>query len=457
MKSSFAAGLFAASAAITQRAGFQMLPGWRRALTTVSMLGIATFLGAGMVFATQTLLARELGPSAYGLFASSLATVTMIAPLAGFGLSQFRLKVYGVEGWGANRWLLPSIRFTVATTVAAFAILIGWALIGAPPNGTRFALIVLSPVILSILTIELMGNKLRLEERLAQMALWQMAIPASRLLVAVALLLVPQLTGRFVAVSYSLIALFVFLAAFPQMRRMMQGKIDLHGHDQRREVANTATPGTLELWSQAWAYGVWAILYPVFFQISTILLKYLHSDAQAGVYSIALAIMTAIYLIPATIYQKYLLSKLHRWAAHDVPKFWAVYQQGNVAMFVLGVLVSIALVVVSPWVVPIVFGQRYLGVIDILMILALCPPIRFLSTAMGAALLTEDHMRYRVYAMAVATVVAIVLNAVLIPRFGGEGAAWATVVGETVLLLGTTLGVRRFHQRRGISRAGDAS
>ena len=42
MKSSFAAGLFAASASISQRAGFRMLPGWRRALTTVSMLGIAT-------------------------------------------------------------------------------------------------------------------------------------------------------------------------------------------------------------------------------------------------------------------------------------------------------------------------------------------------------------------------------------------------------------------------------
>jgi O-antigen/teichoic acid export membrane protein len=241
------------------------------------------------------------------------------------------------------------------------------------------------------------------------------------------------------------------------MRRMMQGHIDLHGHDQRRNVAVGTAPGTLELWSQAWAYGVWAILYPVFFQISTILLKYLHSDAQAGVYSIALAIMTAIYLIPATIYQKYLLSKLHRWAAHDVPKFWAVYQQGNVAMFVLGVLVSIALVVVSPWIVPIVFGERYQGVVGILMILALCPPIRFLSTAMGAALLTEDHMRYRVYAMAVATVVAIVLNALLIPRFGGQGAAWATVVGETVLLLGTTLGVRRFHQRNGLSGRGVAS
>jgi O-antigen/teichoic acid export membrane protein len=449
MKSDFASGVAAASASISERAGLKMLPGWRRGAVTVSMLGIATAVGAGMVFATQTLLARELGPPAYGLFSSSLATVTMIAPLAGFGLTQFRLKVYGVEGWTANRWLMPSLRFTYFTTALAFVILVAWALLIAPHNGTRFALLVLSPVILSLLAIELMSNKLRLEERFGEMALWQMAIPASRLVVALALLLVPQLTGRFVAVGYSAIAMAVSIAAFPQSRQMMRGDMALHGHGPRpAEFPELPAPRTTEVWSQAWAYGVFAVLYPVFFQISTILLKYLHSDAQAGMYSIALAVMTAIYLIPATIYQKYLLSKLHRWAAHNPHKFWAVYRQGNIAMFALGVAISVALVVVSPWVVPIVFGERYRGVIHILFILALCPPIRFLSTSMGSALLTEDHMRYRVYAMGVATAVAVVLNVLLIPRFSGDGAAFATVAGELVLLLGTIWGVRRFHDPR---------
>jgi O-antigen/teichoic acid export membrane protein len=68
---------------------------------------------------------------------------------------------------------------------------------------------------------------------------------------------------------------------------------------------------------------------------------------------------------------------------------------------------------------------------------------------MGAALLTDDHIRYRVWAMAWATGVAIALNAALIPTFGEEGAAWATVVGEAVLLAGTWHGVRRFVRAKG--------
>jgi O-antigen/teichoic acid export membrane protein len=427
--------------------GAYLLPGWRRAATTISMLSAATFAGAVMAFLTQTLLARKMGPQAYGLFASSLATVTMCAPLAGFGLTQFLMKAYGVEGWSANRWLPTAMRFIRVTSVVAVGLIVAWALIGAPHNGTRFALLVLWPVVLGVLAIDLTSNRCRLEDRHRTMALWQMAIPGSRLLVAIALLLVPHLTGSFVALSYCAISVLVAMSAWPGVRQMLHGDFDLHGHGPRPvQSVPLPAPRIDELWSQAWAYGVNAALYPVFFQISTILLKYQASDAQAGLYSIGLAVMTAIYLIPATIYQKFLLAKLHRWAAHDAPKFWAVYHQGSIAMLLLGLAVSVGLVVCAPWVVPLVFGPRYHGVVAILMILAFCPPIRFLSTAIGAALLTENHMRFRVYAMAVATLVAIVLNALLIPRFGEQGAAWATVVGETVLLAGMALGVRRFHR-----------
>ncbi len=430
-----------------------MPPGLRRALSTISMLGFATALGAMMVFLTQTLLARVLGPTEYGLFASSLVTVTMIAPLAGFGLTQFRLKAYGVEGWGARRWLAPSLRFTLFTTMLALGSLFAWAAFGATDPDTRFMLLVLSPVVLGILAIDLVSNKTRLEERYRTMALWQMAIPASRLAVALALLLVPQLTGRFVAASYCAISLLVALWALPQLRALLRNEIDLKGHGPPDPGAGVPiSPGVLALWSQAWSFGVYAALYPVFFQVSTILLKYLNNDTQAGRYAIALAVMTAIYLIPATIYQKFLMAKLHRWAAHDVPKFWMVYRRGNVAMFVLGLIVSAGLVIASPWVVPIVFGPQYIEVVGILMILAICPPIRFLSTAMGAALLTEDHMRFRVYAIASATIVAIGMNVILIPRFNEAGAAWATVTAESVLLVGTMLGVHRLRRLKRAQR-----
>lgn len=424
--------------------------GWRPAAIAISLLWLATVAGAGMVFLTQTLLARRLGPSAYGLFASSLATVTMVAPLAGFGLSQFRLKAYGSEGWSADRWLRPSLRFTTATTVIAVAVVVAWALMGQPVDqATRFALLALSPVILGLLAVDLVGSKLRLEERYGALAGWQLLMPGGRLLVAALILMTPNATPGVVALGYCVVALTAVVMAAPQVRAMMDGRMQLQGHGARGPVEATdplPAPGVMRLWSQAWAYGVAAMLYPVFFQVSTVLLKYLNADEQAGRYGIALAVMTAIYLLPATIYQKFLLSKLHRWAVHDKPKFWRIHRQGSIAMLAGGLVIGAVLALSAPYLVPIAFGEAYRPVASILMVLSLCVPIRFLSTAVGSALLTEDHMRYRVLAMALSTAAAVLLNVLLIPHFNVMGAAVATVLAETLLLLAMYRGVGRIRR-----------
>jgi O-antigen/teichoic acid export membrane protein len=427
-----------------RRLGF--LPaGWRTALGAISMLWVATALAAGMAFLTQALLAHELGPAFYGLFASSLAMVSMITPLAGFGVSQFWLKVYGGEGWTANRWLRPSLQFLVATTGLTLLIIVVWAFTGAPADA-RVTMLLLSPTVLATLAATLLGSKLRLEERHQALAIWQLIAPGSRLLVAAMLLVMPTLAVHFVAAGYGVISLAVTALAAPQMLAMLRGEMRLHGHGPRPAVPQHAvTPGPFSVWSQAWAFGLAAVLYPIFFQISTVLLKYLDGNVEAGIFGIALAVMTAIYLIPATLYQKFLLSKLHRWAVHDKPKFWLVYRHGNLAMLISGVLLAAVVVLVAPWMVPLAFGERYRAVVPVVLVLAACIPIRFLSTGVGSALLNEHHMRYRVFAMGLSAAVVIVLNLILIPAHHEVGAAAATVVGEAVLLLTMYAGVQRFH------------
>jgi O-antigen/teichoic acid export membrane protein len=422
---------------------------WRSVLGTISMLWFATALGAGMAFITQALLARELGPAHFGLFTSSLATVSMVAPLAGFGLSQFWLKAYGGEGWAGNRWLRPSIRFLAATTALTLSIVVLWAFTGAPADSTDM-LLTLLPVALGVPAVALISSKLRLEERHRALALWQLTTPGGRLLVAVILLLMPTLAVRFVAIGYGVISLGIALLAAPQLLAMLRGQMKLHGHGPRPSAESAlAQPGALELWSQAWAFGVAAVLYPVFFQISTVLLKYIDGNVRAGIFGIALAVMTAIYLIPATLYQKYLLSKQHRWAVHDPEKFWRVYRQSNLAMLVSGVFLAVMLVTLAPWAIQLGFGEKYRPVVPVLLILAWCIPLRFLSTGIGSALLNERHMRYRVFAMGLSAVVVVLVNLALIPAHHELGAAEATVAGEAALLLTFYLGVRQFRSDDG--------
>lgn len=416
----------------------------RPALSALSLLWLATAAGAVMVFAAQTLLARRFGPAEYGLFASSLATITLIAPLAGFGLSQFRLKVFGTEGWRGERWRRASERFIAASTALALAGVAAWAEWGPPVDArTRQLLWLLLPVIVGLLAVEQVGSKLRLEERYGALAAWQLWMPLGRLLVAAYALAWAGMRVEMVALGYSAIAVLAVLGAWPQWRAMARGRWALRGHGAKQEAtAPTVLPGVRELCLQAWPYGMAAVLYPVFFQIGTVLLKYQAGDAAAGHFGIALAVMTAIYLFPATVYQKFLLSKLHRWAVHDRPRFRQAYRWGGVAMLACGVVAGIALAF-GATLAPRIFGAGYRTVVPLLQVLALCVPLRFLSTAVGSVLLTEGHMRYRVGAMALAALAAVLLNLALIPAFAEMGAAIATVIAEALLLGLMYRGARR--------------
>jgi O-antigen/teichoic acid export membrane protein len=424
---------------------------WRPALAALSVLSLATAAGAAMVFLTQVLLARHFGPAQYGLFASSLATVSLVAPLAGFGLSQFRLKAHGAEGWAAERWQPASARFIAVTSVLAVAGIVVWALAGPPVDAeTRHMLLVLAPFVLGLLAVEQVGSKLRLEERHASLAGWQLLVPTGRL--AIALLAVAGLSLSIDAVAWghAALAAFVLLLALPQWQAMQRGDWTLKGHGPRTATLahGIVPPDARTLFRHAWPYGVAAVLYPVFFQIGTVLLKYLRGDAEAGVFGIALAVMTAIYLFPTTVYQKFLLARLHRWAVHDRARFRQMYRLGCIGMLASGVLVGLVLAALSGQAVR-VFGERYAGLEPLLMLLAVCVPVRFLSTAVGAVLLTEGQMLYRVGAMLAAAVAATLLNLLLIPDHGAMGAAFATLAAEGLLLLAMCHGARRAAALRG--------
>ena len=100
------------------------------------------------------------------------------------------------------------------------------------------------------------------------------------------------------------------------------------GSWRRRDASHAAHgPGVV----QAWATGRWQCCIRCSSRSARCCSSISANDTQAGLYGIALSVMTAIYLIPVTIYQKFLLAKLHRWSAHDKPKFWMVYRKGNLA------------------------------------------------------------------------------------------------------------------------------
>ncbi|MFH7326593.1 flippase [Desulfurivibrio sp. C05AmB] len=412
-----------------------------KAFQSISVLWIGTMAGAGLAFATQVVLARVLGVEQFGAFSAALAMVTLVAPLAGFGVAGYWLNAFGREGWRARRWLPSSFRFLVFSTLLVLSLILLWAWFGPHDETTVWLLTILALHALGQAAIELTSAKYQLEGRHLRLATWQFLPHLGRFVLVVLFLYLvgtEHLATSHAAIVYAIVAVTMLMFGAWQLSLMARGRVELEGHSPLLPEVKPETleiPGSLDVVSASWPFGLAGIFYIIYFQSDLILLKYLAGESAVGIYNVAFVVMTAVYLFPSVVYQKFLLPRFHRWAHHDVDKLRQAYRKGNLAMLVLGVAAMLLLWVLAPQMLPWLFGEQYLAAISLLIILAVAIPFRFVASGAGAVLTTRNYIRTKVLLMGTAAVFNVVLNLLLIPFYGAKGAAIATVITEFTVLL----------------------
>lgn len=407
----------------------------KQAIKSISLLWLGSTLGAGCAFLTQVILARQLGPSEFGAFTAALATVTLLAPLAGFGVAQYWLKAFGQEGWDGLRWFPASFHFIGISTLAVLFLLIFWSLLGPHEQFMSLLLMTLSCYVLGQTAIELVCCKFQLEERYMQLALWQLLPHLARLVLVVVLAfgISDWMAAQNVAYVYATLALIFAFVGFLQLIRMAQGNFDLKGHPATA-TSNIVIPSIKLLALQIWPFGLAGLFQLIYFQSDIILVKYITGNSEAGIYNVAFTVTVAVLLFPSIVYQKFLLPKIHRWANYDRLRFYKVYRQGNLVMLLIGLLAMAVIWLLAGWVIPFLFGDSYKEAVPLLYILALTFPLLFVASSVGATLVTQVHMKMKVKLMGVVAIVNILLNFALIPSYGATGAAIATVLCNAILL-----------------------
>lgn len=416
----------------------------KNSLKPISALWIGSLLSAGLAFLTQVILARTLGAKGFGNYSSALATISILVPFAGFGISQYWLKVFGQEGWEATRWLKSSFHFILASTIATIACAIIWAQFGPHSNETKSLLIILSLYILGQITTELTSSKLQLEERHLTLAIWQLSPHALRLFLvaAIATTATDHLTAISAAWMYSGVSLVTLAIGAALLFRMFSGKLDLKGHE-KLSTPTLATPSLFETAIKSWPFGLAGIFYLIFFQSSIVIINYLSGPEPAGLYNTAFIIMSAIYLFPSVIYQKFMIPKLHRWAKNDISRLEETYKIGGKYMIITGLAAMLLVWLAAPLTIEVLFGHEYKEAIPLILILSLSIPIRFLATSTGSMLVTQELMRKKVKYMGATALANIALNLILIPHAGSTGAAISTVICEILLLIIYTISVKK--------------
>ena len=98
-------------------------------------------------------------------------------------------------------------------------------------------------------------------------------------------------------------------------------------------------------------------------------------------------------------------------------------------------LIAVPLFVFAPWIINIVFGDAFMGATSILRIYLWTSIAITLVVLAQQYLVVENFSKIFLYTSIIGATANILLNIILIPRFGPEGSAWGTMISYIIVVV----------------------
>ncbi len=189
-------------------------------------------------------------------------------------------------------------------------------------------------------------------------------------------------------------------------------------------------------------FGYSRIMIQIYAGVSTLMVGYLESTRAVGVYAVAGKLPLAVGTL-ATIWITVLFPYTARRLATE-PRGFAD-DLGNIitAAMAIGAAVVVGALLCAGTLMTTLFGPAFHAASEPFALLAVAAALVLIQANFSNVLLAGGSQTFFVVTMSVAAALVILLNAILIPASGVNGAAVATILGEAFLTAATYVGVRR--------------
>ncbi|HLD21317.1 MAG TPA: oligosaccharide flippase family protein, partial [Patescibacteria group bacterium] len=174
----------------------------------------------------------------------------------------------------------------------------------------------------------------------------------------------------------------------------------------------------------SWPFAIASIFVTAYFNIDTVMVKWIRGDEEAGWYSAAYNFIFAFSLIPSLMSSAFypVLSRVH----HDFITFRHKIHVYMLSISFVGLMLSALTVLFSKYIITLVYSVEYTNSVHSLRILACTLPFLFLSNFMGTVLASLNRQMIGTVIVGFSALFNIILNYVLISQSGQVGAAIAS-------------------------------
>ncbi len=368
-----------------------------------------------VVFAT-----RKLGIEGWGFFSYGLAFVSFFYLLGDFGINIFVTREIAKNGPDKHRHLATSFMIKISLLLVLFVLSL---LIG--PHVGKIALgmnmlAVLSVLFFSDAVREFALSVNRSLGRMEQEAFAKILMNGIITILGIVLIIrhpIPLSLAIAYAVGSSIATLYIFWTI----------RHELRGLEWRVSKESVAL-----MYQFSWPIIIMS-LFSFVFNIDSIMLGQLRSAADVGLYAAAQRVVQFIAIIPGFIAMATfpLLSKYES----DNAKMSGMFEKIMATVFALGIPLALGGFLLSTSFMSLVFGSDYAAGGTTLSILMLSLLASFPNIILSNVIMSKNLQRTFIAATSIGVAVNIILNILLIPRYGAVGAAVSVTITQLLIMI----------------------
>lgn len=196
-----------------------------------------------------------------------------------------------------------------------------------------------------------------------------------------------------------------------------------------RILENVSTKRMVTILKAAWPFAVVGGLGALLTNADILIISWMKSAADVGIYAAAIRIIQVLYIVPSII-QLSTLPIFSRLAKHDNEKFRTALERTLALIFLVSIPLSLGGAILGTQIMHFVFGVTYASGGAALSILMISLLFDYTGGVVASAIFAYDHQKSLIVCSAIAGVSNVLFDLLFIPHWGMTGSAIATLIAQ---------------------------
>ena len=370
----------------------------------------------GVGFFVAIWVARYLGPSHYGVLSFGLAWVALFSTFGQLGLENIVVRDV-VSDRGSEAEILGTA--TALRLIGGLIVVIGsstlYGVFYSFDNRTQLTVITLAGLAQILLAAEVIDWWFRSRVE------WRYVFRARVIAFIIATV------GTIICITSGLDV--VWIAAMTLLNAVMLAGfllIEWLRHSKRKQSWKARATRAKTLLLDSWPAILSGLAIMVYMRIDQIMIGSMMTEADVGVYSVAVKLSEVWYVIPLAITQSVMPSIVSARKSQNGSHEQRLIKL-TALLFWSSFIVAILVTFTGPSLITILFGHEYRLAGEVLRVHFWAGIFVALGVGINQWYIAENRLQISLYGTIAGALINMLLNLVLIPEFGINGAAFCTV------------------------------